>query len=82
MLSSIGAITNEKQKLRTTAKIKSLEKRDKNIAQITEKFADVHKEERKRKFRNEGKDQSQKRNRSWGKPTDIRYLLIIYYQYQ
>ena len=64
LLSSIGAITNEKQKLRTTAKIKSLEKRDKNIAQITEKFANVHKEERKRKFRNEGKDQSQKRNRS------------------
>jgi ribosome biogenesis protein BMS1 len=64
LLSSVGAIANEKQKVRSAAKAKSLEKRDKAAQQVIEKFADVHKEEKKRKFRNEGRDQSQKRNRN------------------
>jgi len=64
LLSTVGAISNEKQKIRTAAKMKSLEKRDKSIAKVAEKFADVHREEKKRKFRNDAKDQSQKRNRN------------------
>ena len=56
LVSMVSAIAKDKTDKRKEAKAKSLAVKVKKQAKITEKFADVHKEERKRKYRDQGKE--------------------------